>query len=92
MAGPNADRHWVSGRCGDWVDNLTIAISDGRSVSGGGGGGHSFEWGVPSGSFAIGFSGRSGHFLDQVQIIYATLGPANWELGTEAREPGIVAE
>jgi hypothetical protein len=69
----------INGRAGGVVDNITVTISDGRTVGGGGGGGGGYDWSVPTGSIALGFSGRSGEFLDQIQVIYATLGTATWQ-------------
>jgi hypothetical protein len=69
----------IFGRSGEYVDNLTVQLSDGRTVGGGGGGGGPYDWSVPSGSFVLGFSGRSGGYLDQIQVIYATLAPAKWQ-------------
>jgi hypothetical protein len=69
----------IHGRAGGYVDNLTVAISDGRAVGVGGGGGDPFDWSVPSGSFVLGFMGRSGRYLDQIQVIYATINAAKWQ-------------
>jgi hypothetical protein len=68
----------LSGRSGEYVDQVRLTISDNRSLAGGGGGGGPFAWNVPSGSIVLGFSGRSGGYLDQVDAVYATLQSARW--------------
>lgn len=66
-------------RAGGYMANVAITISDGRSVGGGGGGGDPHDWSVPSASFVLGFSGRSGRYLDQLQATYATINAAKWQ-------------
>lgn len=68
----------LTGRSGSRVDQLNITLSDGRSVGGGGNGGSPYNWSVPSGSFMLGFSGRSGSELDAVSAVYANFMPAKW--------------
>nr|WP_199064073.1 hypothetical protein [Chromobacterium sp. ASV5] len=76
LPGQFVNRLW--GRSGGYVDQLNLAISDGRSVGGGGNGGGAFDWRAPQGSVVLGFRGRSGKYLDQVSAVYATLQAASW--------------
>jgi hypothetical protein len=71
----------VSGRAQNRVDHLDIEITDGRSCEGGGGGGQAFDWSLsdaPTGSFVLGFKGRSKDRLDQIRVVYASFKPARW--------------
>jgi hypothetical protein len=68
----------ASGRSGKLVDRLDLEITDGRHCAGGGPGGGPFDWPVPSGSFALGFAGRSGAKLDQIAVVYAGFKEASW--------------
>jgi hypothetical protein len=64
-------------RWGTYVDRLKIELSDGNSTeAGGSGGGGSADWKVPEGWFFVGFAGRSGAIIDQLQVRYAKLNPA----------------
>ena len=68
----------VTGRSGARVDHLTITITNGGKVDGGGTGGNFFDWSVPTNSFVLGFKGRSARELDQITFIYAQFGAAKW--------------
>jgi hypothetical protein len=64
------------------IGNLNFVSTGGGSV---GGGKYTSEeearvikWPVPSGSVVLGFGGRSGTYLDQVLVYYATFAPAKW--------------
>ena len=63
-------------RCQAYVDRLFVRLNDGRTTSAGGGGGKPFEWRPPEGYVVLGFSGRAGGLLDQVQFAHAKLLPA----------------
>ncbi|MCO5548249.1 hypothetical protein L7F22_001706 [Adiantum nelumboides] len=64
------------------LEGLKLKITDGRSVSGG-----SFNSGTvqntyntpPRHSFMLGFQGRKGWFVDQLQLIYGIFHPSTWE-------------
>jgi Jacalin-like lectin domain len=72
----------VYGRAGSGaggvVDNFNIVSTGGGSIGGGDYRGPEFEWSVPKDSVVLGFAGRSGAYLDQVRICYATFNPAKW--------------
>jgi hypothetical protein len=61
------------------VTHVKLTISDGRGVEIGNFGGDAFDWQVPSDSFVLGFAGRSGDYLDQIQVVYATINAAKWQ-------------
>jgi hypothetical protein len=63
-------------RYGLYVDWLRIHLGDGRTTEAGGPGGGSDDWTVPKDHFVVGFGGRSGGIIDQLQILYARLKPA----------------
>jgi hypothetical protein len=67
-------------RHGTYLDWLKIYVSGGsggtRSTEAGGPGGVRTEWAVPKDWFFVGFAGRSGSIIDQVQARYAKLEPA----------------
>ncbi|MBV9929352.1 MAG: hypothetical protein JO013_00185 [Alphaproteobacteria bacterium] len=63
-------------RHGTFVDWLKIHLDDGRSTQAGGSGGVATIWSVPQDHFVVGFGGRSGGVIDQLQIRYARLNPA----------------
>ena len=67
-------------RHGTYLDWLKIYVSGGsagtRSTEAGGPGGVKTEWAVPKDWFFVGFAGRSGAIIDQVQVRYAKLEPA----------------
>lgn len=63
-------------RHGTLVDWLKIHLSDGRSTEAGGSGGGKVDWSIPKDHFFVGFGGRSGSVIDQLQIRYARLNPA----------------
>ena len=70
----------VSGRWGSHFDHVTITISGGSTVEGGGSGGSTkLDWSVPEGKFALGFSGYQGGELWQLRVVYANFRPATWE-------------
>lgn len=61
------------------LTGLTIRLSNTIVVPGSGGvGDDSFEWKVPTNFFVVGFRGRSGWFLDQLQVVCASFKPAVW--------------
>jgi hypothetical protein len=68
----------ISGQSGDAVDHLTVTKTGGQNIEAGGDGGKPFSWPVPGGSFVLGFAGREGDAIDQIQLVYATLSPATW--------------
>ncbi len=68
----------IDGRSGEYVDQLNLTSSGGAKIGGGGGGGGAFSWDVPSNSVVLGFAGRCGRYLDQVQVVYATFAAAKW--------------
>ena len=80
---PNQFITRVYGRSGALVDHINLVITDGRSIGGGGSGGGAYDWSVPTGSFVLGFRGRSGSMLDQIQVTYAQFKPAQWKAVTE---------
>jgi hypothetical protein len=62
---------------GTYIDWLKIHLSDGRATDAGGpGGGNKDDWSIPKDHIFIGFGGRSGSIIDQLQIRYARLNPA----------------
>ena len=63
-------------RYGRYVDWLRIHLSDGRTTEAGGPGGRPDDWTVPAGHFVVGFGGRSGAVIDELQVHYARLKPA----------------
>ena len=65
----------ISGRCGDFVDSITIVTNKRRSQTfGGSGGERSYDLEAPNGSQVIGFTGRAGEYLDAIGVNYAPLG------------------
>jgi hypothetical protein len=69
----------ISGNADKVIWYLTITTNRGRETKGGGPGGSPFAWSPPPGSFAFGFAGRSGSYLDQIQVVYGTFLPAVWQ-------------
>jgi hypothetical protein len=69
----------VAGRSGARVDHLIIT-SGTEKIEGGGGGGSPFNWPVPNNTFMLGFAGRSGKELDQIQFVYGKFDSATWKL------------
>jgi hypothetical protein len=63
-------------RSGKYVDWARVHLSDGRTTEAGGGGGVADDWKVPDGWFVVGFKGRSGLVIDQLEVLYAQLKPA----------------
>ena len=64
-------------RSGGYVDRVKIHFSGtDKTTEAGGGGGANEDWKVPDGYFVVGFGGRSGAIVDQLQIRYAKLLPA----------------
>jgi hypothetical protein len=63
-------------RYGTYIDWLKIHLSDGRATDAGGPGGGKDDWSIPKDHVFIGFGGRSGSIIDQLQIRYAKLNPA----------------
>jgi hypothetical protein len=65
----------ISGRCGIYIDSLAIVTNRRTSPRfGGRGGNRDYRLDAPSGNQVIGFSGRSGEFLDAIGINSAPLG------------------
>jgi hypothetical protein len=69
----------VAGRSGARVDHLIIS-SGNKKIDGGGGGGSQFEWVPAKNNFMLGFAGRSGNELDQIQFVFGKFDPATWTL------------
>jgi hypothetical protein len=64
-------------RHGSLIDWLRIHLGNGRRTEAGGpGGGSSEDWSIPKDHFFVGFGGRSGSVIDQLEIRYARLNPA----------------
>jgi hypothetical protein len=63
-------------RSGKYVDWIRLHLSDGRTTEAGGGGGGSDDWKVPDGWFVVGFRGRSGGVIDQLEVLFAKLDTA----------------
>jgi hypothetical protein len=63
-------------RWGTYVDWLRIHLRNGRTTEAGGAGGGADDWKVPDGHFVVGFGGRSGSVIDQLQVLHAMLTPA----------------
>ena len=61
---------------GSLVDRLKIHLSDNRTIEAGGPSGGLEDWTVPKDHFVVGFGGRSGAIIDQLQILHAKLLPA----------------
>ncbi len=62
----------ISGRHGNYVDSLVIHTNKRRSPAyGGRGGNKEYRIDVPSGNRGIGFSGKSGKYLDAIGLTYA---------------------
>jgi hypothetical protein len=67
----------LSGRCGNYIDSLSIRTNKRTSsIFGGSGGSSDFRIDVPAGYQAIGFVGRSGDYLDAIGLSYATNTPS----------------
>jgi hypothetical protein len=62
----------LSGRCGERIDSLRIQTNKRTSqVFGGRGGSQDYRIDVPAGNQAVGFTGRSGQYLDAIGLIFA---------------------
>jgi hypothetical protein len=82
------------------ICSLTITSPDGRSITGGQAYGGQFSWSTTSftppvppttvapGSVFLGFGGNQSPFLNGLQVIYATIQPANWQMMPQARRDG----
>ena len=81
----------IAGRSGKRVDHLTFKTSNGDVLDGGGGGGDPFNENVPNGSFLLGFAGRCGSELDQIQFVYGTFLPARWTPIPGLMAPRLIA-
>ena len=65
----------ISGRYGTVIQSLQIQTNKKTSpLYGGSGGSRSFQIDVPSGSQAVGFTGRAGQYLDAIGLIYMRIG------------------
>lgn len=69
----------ISGRAGANVDALDIEITGGNALRTGRDGGSPFSEEPPEGAIVIGLRGRSGKYLDQIELVYATFKPAVWK-------------
>jgi hypothetical protein len=64
----------LSGRCGDFIDSIRLQTNKRTSpVYGGSGGNREFRIDVPSGNQALGFTGRSGGYLDAIGFNYVEI-------------------
>lgn len=63
-------------RAGTYVDWIRVHLSNGRTTEAGGGGGKYEDWNVEDGWFVVGFAGRSGLVIDQLEVLYAKLDQA----------------
>ena len=70
----------LSGRCGDRIDSVRIQTNKRSSQDfGGRGGSQEYRIDVPAGNEAIGFTGRSGKYLDAIGLIFAPARtPSRW--------------
>jgi hypothetical protein len=68
----------ITGRADVEVDQLNFFTTENHRTHDGQDGGHPFTDTTPQGSFLLGFAGRSGKRLDQIQFIYGVLRPATW--------------
>ncbi|MGF6482000.1 jacalin-like lectin [Paraburkholderia sp. JPY419] len=77
------DLHCVPSGQEAFVKQINFVIgADGRSTGGGGLAeihGSPMTWTPPPGSVILGFKGRSGVYLDQLQPVFITFGPATWQ-------------
>lgn len=67
---------WFQVHHGSLVDRLKIQLSDGRITESGGPSGGNVVWEVPKDCVFVGFAGRSGGVIDQIEIRCAKLNPA----------------
>jgi hypothetical protein len=66
----------VGGQSGGSVDQLAVTLSNGRHTAAGGWGGNAFSWTAATNEAMIGFRGRSGDLVDQIQVVSAKLNAA----------------
>lgn len=78
----------VNARHGAVVDRLDIRTNRGASTAAGGNGGEPSTWSVPQGHFVLGFRGRAGALVDQIEVVYAKFEPARFEKRAVAVEAG----
>ncbi|NYZ15897.1 hypothetical protein HL658_25435 [Azospirillum sp. RWY-5-1] len=70
----------VSGEAGVYVDQMTVRTAAKHSTAGGVPHGASpFGWTAEAGQVLLGFRGRSGAFLDQIQVVWVKLLPTVWK-------------
>lgn len=65
-------------RHGGFVDAIELTLKDGRSTSAGGPDGVSVDWKPGPGGVVLGFAGRAGATLDQIEIVHGSLKPARY--------------
>jgi len=53
-------------------------LGDGSSIGGGGSGGGDWKDPTPDNWFVMGFAGRYGEDIDQIQVVYGEFKPAKW--------------
>jgi hypothetical protein len=68
--------NWFNVHSGSLVDRLKIQLSDGRLTEAGGPSGGNAVFDVPKDGFFVGFAGRSGGVIDEIQFRCAKLEPA----------------
>lgn len=72
---------WGGGGQGTYMDQLRFTTSRGNVLqwpSKPDKAKHSLDWKVPAGQVLVGFQGRCGKYLDQLQPVTLVLGPARW--------------
>jgi hypothetical protein len=72
----------ISGMAGEYVNQLTFQTSLGQQLTfppQPWQAAQKWDWAVPAGSVLVGFQGRSGADLDQLQPLLCTFSPATWE-------------
>jgi hypothetical protein len=71
----------ISGTAGKYVNQLTFRTTGGQTLAyppRPQGAPQTWSWTVPAGSALVGFQGRSGADLDQLQPLVCTFSPATW--------------
>jgi hypothetical protein len=76
---PGVNLKSISFRSAERLESVLFELTDGNSLGTGSNHYHSLcKRIVPDGSVWLGFTGRSGEFLDQLSAVYGTLRPARW--------------
>jgi hypothetical protein len=65
-------------RHGGFVDAIELTLEDGNTTSAGGPNGVPVEWKPQPGGVVLGFAGRAGEVLDQIEIVHGSLKPAQY--------------